>query len=247
MKRGLAVIAGFALLGTGCAGRRAKSGVEVLNLTGAGTKEDSFRVTDLLVTRKMTGRREFLFFSFRKETEFLEGFIRGKVLDWDGNPVEGVRIHPELEERRASSQAGARVRAQGTGSTPYEASYFDAAVSNAAGDYALRFSVPIVDGVVDVRGSFKYNPGWEQRVEAIGGDYKPHIERSPFRLYYSQKFRFLVFAEGPRPIVVQKEGGRRGATVPAGQRGRVNARNENATRGQQEGQGEDDLFKGLFE
>src|SRR5689334_20161098 len=60
----------------------------------AGTKADLVRydfaeerVVDLSVVKKITGKKKIVFVSVPKYTEFLEGFIRGMVVDYSENPV----------------------------------------------------------------------------------------------------------------------------------------------------------------
>src|SRR6185436_20846570 len=50
------------------------------------------RVVDLSIVKKVTGKRKILFIKTPKYTEYLEGFIRGMVVDYNDNPVEGVLV-----------------------------------------------------------------------------------------------------------------------------------------------------------
>src|ERR1051326_8736173 len=47
------------------------------------------RVVDLQIVKKVTGTKKVLFIKTPRYTEYLEGFIRGMVVDYSDNPVEG--------------------------------------------------------------------------------------------------------------------------------------------------------------
>ena len=90
------------------------------------------RVVDLSIVRKVTGKRKIGFFSVPKYTEFLEGFIRGMVVDYSDNPVEGVLVR--------------------VGDPGEENSMFDPTVTNFNGIYRIRFSIPFdAKGRIDIR------------------------------------------------------------------------------------------------
>ena len=72
--------------------------------------------------------------------------------------------------------------------------------------YKVRFSVPVVDEEVDVRGKLVYNPGWDQQKLNLGKAYEPQMKESNFRLYYNMDNGFLAFAEGVRTVIVQPVG-----------------------------------------
>jgi len=63
------------------------------------------RIGDLSITRKVTGKREFLFFSTVRTGLFLEGSIQGLVTDYVGNPIEGVTVRVMSEKGRPRSGA----------------------------------------------------------------------------------------------------------------------------------------------
>src|SRR5205823_4487949 len=50
------------------------------------------RVVDLQIVKKVTGQKKILFLKAPRYTEYLEGFIRGMVVDYSDNPVEGVLV-----------------------------------------------------------------------------------------------------------------------------------------------------------
>jgi hypothetical protein len=90
------------------------------------------RVVDLSVVKKVTGKHKIGFLSTPKYTEFLEGFIRGMVVDYSENPVEGVLVR--------------------VGDPGEENSMFDPTVTNFNGIYRIRFSIPFDDkGRVDIK------------------------------------------------------------------------------------------------
>src|SRR5882672_6886547 len=80
------------------------------------------RVVDRSSVKKVTGKRKIGFITTPKYTEFLEGFIRGMVVDYSENPVEGVLVR--------------------VGDPGEENSMFDPTVTNFNGIYRIRFSIP---------------------------------------------------------------------------------------------------------
>ena len=93
-----ALCALFAFL-TGCAGTF--KSLKVVDLTDT-------RVGDLSLTQKVTGKREFLFFSTTKTGIFLEGNIQGYITDYQGNPIEGVTVKavPDTGRSRTGETEG---------------------------------------------------------------------------------------------------------------------------------------------
>jgi hypothetical protein len=152
------------------------------------------RVVDLSVTDKLTGNRELLFFSMPKKTEFLEGYIQGIITDYADNPIQGVVV-------RAVASGEATIE-EGEGTRNFAVSSFDPGVSDTNGFYKIRFTLPILDHIVDVRGKLVYNPGWEQEKDTLGKAYEPQLKQSQFHLYYERKIGRITFSEGIRKSVV---------------------------------------------
>ena len=150
------------------------------------------RVTDVNITDRLTGSKELLFISMPKKAQFFEGYIEGMVTDYDDSPIQGVvvRAVAEGEAREDSGKA-------------FRSSSFDPGVSDTNGVYRIRFSLPIVDGQIDIRGKFIYNPGWEQEKVNLGKAYEPQAKESPFRLVFDEKRGMLIFAEGVRKLIVR--------------------------------------------
>jgi len=141
------------------------------------------RVVDLSIVRKVTGKRKLGFLSVPKYTEFLEGFIRGMVVDYNDNPVEGVLVR--------------------VGDPGEENSMFDPTVTNFNGIYRIRFSIPFdAKGRVDVRNKLLYAPDWEQKRDSLGNSYEPLEKESPFHFVYDRGSKTLSFAEGLRKSFV---------------------------------------------
>lgn len=141
------------------------------------------RVVDLSVVKKVTGKKKLLFVTVPKYTEFLEGFIRGMVVDYSDNPVEGVLVR--------------------VGDPGEENSMFDPTVTNFNGIYRIRFSVPFdKKGRVDVRNKLVYAPDWEQKRDSLGNSYEPLEKETPFHLVYDRSKRLLAFSEGLRKSFV---------------------------------------------
>src|SRR5438874_1982681 len=100
------------------------------------------RVVDLSVVKKVTGKKKIAFIAIPKYTEFLEGFIRGMVVDYSENPVEGVLVR--------------------VGDPGEEYSMFAPTVTNLNGIYRIRLSIPFDSkGRVDIRTKLAYGPGWK--------------------------------------------------------------------------------------
>ena len=140
------------------------------------------RVVDLTVVRKVTGKKKIVFFYVPQYTEYLEGFIRGMVVDYSDNPVEGVLVR--------------------VGDPGEENSMFDPTVTNFNGIYRIRFSVPFKKNVVDIRNKLVYAPDWEQKRDSLGNSYEPLEKETPFRLSYNRSTKVLAFAEGLRKSFV---------------------------------------------
>ena len=141
------------------------------------------RVVDLSVVKKVTGKKKILFVAVPKYTEYLEGFIRGMVVDYSENPVEGVLVR--------------------VGDPGEENSMFDPTVTNFNGIYRIRFSIPFdAKGRVDIRNKLVYAPDWEQKRDSLGNSYEPLEKESPFHMYYNRGSKVLAFAEGLRKSFV---------------------------------------------
>jgi len=179
------------------------------------------RVVDLTVVRKVTGKKKILFVKLPQYTEYLEGFLRGMVVDYSDNPVEGVLVR--------------------VGDPGEENSQFDPTVTNFNGIYRIRFSIPFdKKGRIDVRNKLVYAPDWEQKRDSLGNSYEPLDRETPFHLYYSRKDKVLAFAEGLRKAFVNPVN--RGE--PAAEKG--GGKTKKAAEGskkEEKGGGGDDFFK----
>ena len=141
------------------------------------------RVVDLSIVKKVTGKKKIGFISIPKYTEFLEGFIRGMVVDYSDNPVEGVLVR--------------------VGDPGEENSMFDPTVTNFNGVYRIRFSIPFdAKGRIDIRNKLVYAPDWEQKRDSLGNSYEPLEKESPFHFVYDRGSKTLSFAEGLRKSFV---------------------------------------------
>ncbi|OGR42532.1 MAG: hypothetical protein A2X35_11990 [Elusimicrobia bacterium GWA2_61_42] len=212
------------------------------------------RVGDLSLTKKVTGKKEFLFFSTTKMGMFLDGNIQGVITDYQGNPIEGVTVKVQPDAGKSKTGAG-EAAGEYEGGPEENANAvinlsFAPGISDTMGLYKIHFSLPVVDKEVDVRGKLVYNPGWDQQKMNLGKAYEPQQKESPFRLYYSMDTGFLAFAEGVRKIIVQPVGEGRGRmqALP-GSKGPEPAKPAAGTpaEGAPAGgnQAEEDLFKGF--
>ncbi len=134
---------------------------------------DADRLVDLNIVRKLTGAK--IFYIFPKYTTYLEGYIRGAVVDYDDTPIEGIVV---------------RIVEKGRDLPGY-----DPGISDANGVYRIRFSHPIKKDVVDVRGAISYNPPWSQQLDLLGTALEPQTKETKFRLYYNQKMGIIAIGE----------------------------------------------------
>jgi len=141
------------------------------------------RVVDLSIVKKVTGQRKILFLTTPHYTEYLEGFIRGMIVDYNDNPVEGVLVR--------------------VGDPGEENSMFDPTVTNFNGIYRIRFSIPFdKNNRVDIRNKIVYAPDWEQKRDSLGNSYEPLDKETPFHLVYDRSQKLLAFSEGLRKSFV---------------------------------------------
>lgn len=218
------------LLASGCGGVQLGKGQKKILLQDYAEG----RISDVAITDRLTGSKEMLFVSMPKKSLFLEGYVQGIVTDYDNNPIQGVVV------RAVAEGEGAAAEGKPSG---FQSSSFDPGVSDTNGVYRIRFSLPIIDGRIDVRGKFLYNPNWEQERINLGRAYQPQMKESPFRLVFEQKRGMLIFAEGVRKVIVKpvvsdqpaKMSGLPGAKAPA---------KEEEEKDKKKGE-EDDLFKGF--
>ncbi|MBI4676148.1 MAG: hypothetical protein HY748_01055 [Elusimicrobia bacterium] len=196
------------------------------------------RVVDVSITERITGNREMLFMSMPRKTLFLDGYIQGVITDYLDNPVQGVVV------RAVAVGEGAQKEETGERRSGFAGSSFDPGVSDTNGFYRIRFSLPIIDGVVDVRGRVLYSPGWEQERDNLGKAYEPQQKQSQFRVYYELKRARITFTEGIRKTVVApvtSGAPPKAAALPSAGKPAV----EKAPGAPAEGGGDEDLFKGF--
>lgn len=195
------------------------------------------RVVDCSITEKLTGNREMLFLSMPRKSLFLEGYIQGVITDYQDNPISGVVVRGvAVGESAAEENKGPHSGLAGTS--------FDPGVSDSNGFYRIRFSLPIIEDRVDIRGRILYSPGWEQEKENLGKAYEPQTKQSQFRLYYERKQGRIIFSEGIRKVVVAPIGTGPGKAAPLPGAKPVAA--EKPAEGKPDAKaGEEDLFKGF--
>jgi len=141
------------------------------------------RVVDLSIVKKVTGTKKILFIKTPHYTEYLEGFIRGMVVDYADNPIEGVLVR--------------------VGDPGEENSMFDPTVTNFNGIYRIRFSIPFdKNSRIDIKNKLVYAPDWEQKRDNLGNSYEPLEKETPFHLVYDRKLKLVAFAEGLRKAFV---------------------------------------------
>ena len=166
------------------------------------------------MVKKATGSKNFFLFRLSKNSSFLEGYIQGMVTDYSGRPVEGVIVRA-APEGALSSPKKSEVQES---ASPEEFQGFDPGITDSSGLYQIRFSLPMVNGRVDMRGRLLYNPGWEQQVSGLGQAYQPQISESSFRFFFDSRTGIVGFDEGLRRVIVRstKDGDLpKGASTPA--------------------------------
>ena len=170
------------------------------------------RVTDVARAKKLISQRSFLLFKSTKYGQFLEGYVRGVVTDYDDRPIEGVVVRAAI-----TSIAGGKKKSEedflldtslegeeGAAEKTHELTpNFEAGISDSEGVYRVHFSVPIIKDRVDIRGKILYNPGWDQQHDVLGQSYEPQQKESDFRLFFDQKKRLIAFVEGTRKTIVR--------------------------------------------
>ena len=179
------------------------------------------RVVDLSIVKKVTGKKKILFITAPKYTEYLEGFIRGMIVDYNDNPVEGILVR--------------------VGDPGEENSMFDPTVTNFNGIYRIRFSIPFdKNSRVDIKNKLVYAPDWEQKRDSLGNSYEPLEKETPFHLYYDRSRKTLAFAEGLRKSFVNPV---QHADPNAPKDTGAPKKTKKATGGGDSGGGGDDFFK----
>jgi hypothetical protein len=208
------------------------------------------RVSDLVLTKRVVGQKDFLFFSTTKMALFLEGNIQGIVTDYYGNPIEGVNVKAVIDVQNKENPMGEEevVNPQEENASSFVNLSFTPGISDSQGLYKVKFSLPVVDDVVDVKGKLIYNPGWEQQKINLGKTYEPQMKQSSFRIYYNLKTGFLAFAEGIRAVIVQPvgEGNGKMKSLPGNKPPETTSpqkTEEKKDKVQQQPTNEDDLFK----
>lgn len=143
---------------------------------------DPDRLVDLVIVKKLTGKKKMMFFD--DYTDYLEGYIRGAVMDYDDNPMEGIVV---------------RVTDKGK-----DLPGFDPGVSDSNGVYRVRFSQPIQKKMVDIRASINYNPPWQQQLDILGAALEPQTKETAFRLYYNRKLGIIGIGEDTPKTIARK-------------------------------------------
>jgi hypothetical protein len=242
----------YAVLFSVCIPLAGCGGLKVLKVTDF-TEQ---RVTDLSLTKKVTGKRDYIFFSTTKMGIFLDGSIQGIITDYQGNPIEGVtvKVVPDTGKAKTDEFGGGSDNAA-TGGEESAASVinlsFAPGISDSMGLYKIHFSLPVTENEVELRGKLVYNPGWDQQKINLGKAYEPQLKETAFRLYYNMNTGFLAFAEGIRKIIVEAVGegkgrmqGLPGAKAP----GAMPSSQQQPAAGEAPaaaGKAEDDLLKGF--
>ncbi len=176
------MLAAMALTLTGCANLPFIGKKDIR--TGGVYKEnlDPERIVDLVITKKLTGKSKYMFFD--DAALYLEGYIRGVVVDYSDTPLDGIVV---------------RVMDKGK-----DMAGFDPAVSDANGVYKIRFSLPLRKNMVDLKGTIAYNPPWQQQLDMLGATLEPQTKASNFRLFYDKKLGIIGIGEDMPKTISKK-------------------------------------------
>jgi hypothetical protein len=131
------------------------------------------------------------------------------VTDYNGDPIQGVivRAVPIVSSAPAAgAEEGAPPEEGAPAPAPAAAAsalFPGVGVSDADGIYRVPFSLPIIDGRVDMQGRLIYNPGWEQEKANLGRAYEPQVRDADFRVYYDASQGLAAFSDGVAKVVVR--------------------------------------------
>ncbi|MDE1977624.1 MAG: hypothetical protein KGL04_07600 [Elusimicrobia bacterium] len=205
-------------------------------------------VTDLSITEQITGENDFLFFSIPQKTRFLDGYIKGQITDYSGSPIQGVIVRAVASSGETTNPEdelfGESIGGSSGGNNATTS--FDPGVSDTNGFYRIRFVLPIINNIVDVRGRLVFNPGWQQEKTNLGKAYQPQTKESQFHLYYDYKKGRLIYVQGIQRTIVApalsglppKMGGLPGSAPPPPAKPAASAQSQSSG-------GDQDLFKGF--
>lgn len=200
----IALLAGL----TGCSANR-------VGLIGSPALRRHFaqgQVTDVTISQKQVGDSQGVTGKHSMKQSFLEGFIEGALVEWDGTPASGVAVRVAWEGWANPAPASANDEdrpepGQPLAPTltpdeddPRAAVLADAqggtAVTDKDGRYRVPFALPLRNGNVEAAGRLVFSPDWGTQLEKIGRVYEPFAEESPFQLFYYHKEKMLAFNEG---------------------------------------------------
>lgn len=170
------------------------------------------QVTDVTLSQKMVGDAQGLLGRKPIKQSFLEGYIEGALVEWDGTPAAGVVVRVDWEGWANPAPASAddedRVAAGETlaptltpdEDDPRAAVLLDAkggtAVTDKNGRYRVPFALPLRNGSVEAAGRLLFSPDWAAQLEKIGRAYEPFDEVVPFQLFYYHREKTLAYNEG---------------------------------------------------
>ncbi len=234
MKRGRFTItgglyAGVLLAGiTGCSANR-------VGLVGSPALNRHFaqgQVTDVTIALKQVGSAQGLTGRKPMKQSFLEGFIEGALVEWDGTPAAGVAVRAEWEGWANPAPASADDEDRPVAGqvlvptlTPDEADPRAAVLADAQGGtaitdkdgrYRVPFALPLRNGNVEAAGKLIFSPDWGVQLEKIGRAFEPFSEEVPFQLFYYNKGKLLAYNEGfdRRAVRLRQTENQRRASTP---------------------------------
>ncbi|MBI4668106.1 MAG: hypothetical protein HY747_02790 [Elusimicrobia bacterium] len=168
------------------------------------------RVTDIMRAKKLVSRKSFFLFKAPRYGNFLEGYIRGVITDYDDRPIADVVVRATVssmatgKKRTEQDELVLGAAEEGGKEKVFDlVPNFEPGISDNQGVYRIRFSIPIIKNRIDLRGKILYNPGWDQQHDVLGQAYEPQQKESDFRLFYDEKMKFIAFSEGTRKMVVR--------------------------------------------
>lgn len=177
------------------------------------------QVSDVTITLKQVGDAQGLMGRHPMKQSFLEGFIEGALVEWNGTPASGVIVRLSWEgwANPAPGSANDEDRPEPgrplvptltiDEDDPRAAVLSDAqggtAVTDKEGRYRVPFSLPLRRGDVEAAGRLYFSPEWGTQFEKMGRAYEPFAEEVPIQLFYYHRDKILAYNEGFHQKAVQ--------------------------------------------
>lgn len=120
------------------------------------------QILDTKIIRKPTGEKSWGILPLYQD--FLEGYIRGGLVDADAQAIQGVPVKVQDEKGK-------------------ELSEFSHGITDSAGIYKIRFSLPVRWDRIDFTGNLSCGPNW-----------KIVTPQTQFRIYFNRRNGVLSYS-----------------------------------------------------